>query len=299
MKNYLVIGGAGMIGSTLVKRLLREGHDVMVIDDLSTGTPSNLPTGFAVPGFKIPIIKKISMINDVRDIDGIFHLGMPCSSPLYKEDPYLVGKVIKEFIDIMEYAKKNKIKVVWASTSSVYNGNISPYHEDMAIYPADFYAEARYYLERLAKVYYNFYDIKSIALRFFSVYGPNEKSKGIYANLVSQIMWSKQKNESIDIYNNGKGARDFIHVDDVVRACIMAMNSNIDFDVLNIGTGKAYEMNDIIKAVGLTNFRYTDPPNIVKNFKFPDTLADISKTKTLLGFESKINVLEYLQNIKL
>ncbi len=289
MKKYVVTGNFGFIGSTLTKRLLKEGSVVMGIDDLSTGSMENLPKGFSSP------LTKISYINNICAVDGIFHLGMPSSSPLYKEDPYLVGKVVKEFTDIMEYAKKNKTKVVWSSTSSIYNGNVSPYHEDMEIYPADFYAEARYYLERLAKVYYKFYDVKSIAMRFFSVYGPNEHSKGIYANLVSQIIWAKQKNELIDIYNNGKGARDFVHVDDVVTALIMAMDSDIDFDVLNVGTGKAYEMNDIIKAVGLTNFKYTDPPNIVKNFKFPDTLSDISKTKSLLGFESTIDVLDYLR----
>ena len=291
---YVVTGNCGFIGSTLTKRLLKEGHEVIGIDDLSTGTILNLPKEFHVGA----IISRISDIRKIGDIDGIFHLGIPCSSPLYKENRFLVGKAISEFTEIMEYAKNNKLKVAFASTSSIYNKNISPYHEDMIIYPADFYAEARYAMERLAKVYYDFYDVKSIGLRLFSVYGENEHSKGIYANLVSQIIWAKQKERSIDIYNNGKGARDFIHISDVVEAFIMAMDSNIDFDILNIGTGKAYEINDIIKTVGLKNYRYTDPPGITKNFKFPDTLADISKTRKLLGFEAKIDVLDYLKGDK-
>ncbi len=287
MGKYIVIGGAGMIGNTLVKQLLKEGHESVVIDDLSTGSLSNLPLGF-------PIMHKISHINYVIGIDGIFHLGIPCSSPLYREDRFLVGKAIMEFIEIMEYAKENKVKVVWVSTSSVYNGNTPPYHEDMSIYPVDFYAEARYCMERLAKVYYSFYNVKSIGLRLFSVYGPNERSKGIYANLVSQIMWAKNKGEFFDIYGDGEGIRDFTHVDDVIRACIMAMKSNTNFDILNVGTGKAHTLNQIIEAIGMKDIRYTNPPGVEK-FMAPNTLANMEKTKRVLGFEAKINVIKYLK----
>lgn len=284
---FCVIGGMGFIGSTLVKKLLKEGHEVVGIDDLSTGSVDNLPNGF-------PRLNKISYINYVTNIDGIFHLGIPCSSPLYRENRSLVDKSIKEFIEIMEYAKVNKVKVVWASTSSVYNGNTPPYHEDMPVYPIDFYVEARYAMERLAKVYNTFYGVKSIGLRFFSVFGPNEHSKGIYANLVSQIMWAKNKGEFFDIYGDGEGIRDFTHVNDVIRACIMAMESNISFDILNVGTGKAHTLNQIIEAIGMKNIRYTTPPG-VEGFRSPDTLANMEKTKRVLGFEAQINVIKYLK----
>lgn len=293
MSKFLVCGGAGMIGSTLVKRLLKDNNGVVIIDDLSTGSLKNLPKEFPPSA----IIGRITDIKFVSGLDGIFHLGIPCSSPMYRENRSLVDKSIKEFIEVMEYAKENKVKTVFASTSSVYNGNISPYHEDMTIYPIDFYVEARYAMERLAKVYYNYYKVKTIALRFFSVFGPNEKSKGIYANMVSQIMWAKQKNEPIDIYNEGNGLRDFIHVDDVVNALIMSMNSDIDFDVLNVGTGKAHTINEVIQAIGMTNFKYANPPG-VENFKSPDTLANPEKAIKLLGFEAKINIMDYLKSQK-
>src|SRR3990172_105954 len=101
---YIVTGGCGFIGSNLVKRLSRDGNEVVVIDDCSTGAMSNLPGKFTV-------LRKVSEIRKAEDVDGIFHLGIPSSTPLYRNDRTLVGKAVSEFIDIMEFAKENKIKV--------------------------------------------------------------------------------------------------------------------------------------------------------------------------------------------
>jgi UDP-glucose 4-epimerase len=283
---YIVTGGCGFIGSNLVKRLSRDGNEVVIIDDCSTGAASNLPGKFTV-------LKRISEIKKAEDADGIFHLGIPSSTPLYRDDRSLVGKAICEFIDIMEYAKENKIKVVYASSSSVYNGNKPPYREDMPILATDFYTEARYSMERLAKVYHDFYKVRSVGLRMFSVYGENEKSKGNFANLVSQIMWAKESGKTFDVYNRGEATRDFIHVSDVVDAYVKVMNSDIDFEILNIGTGKAYTINQIIQAVGLKNFRYVETP--FKNY-VDKTIADMRKTEKVLGFQARIDVMDYLKS---
>ena len=282
---YIVTGGCGFIGSNLVKRLIKDGNEVVVVDDLSTGVVSNLPG-------KFNLLKKISEIKKMEDADGIFHLGIPSSSPLYRNNRSLVGKAIGEFIEIMEYAKENKIKVVYASSSSVYNGNKTPYKEDMPILATDFYTEARYAIERLARVYWDFYKVRSIGLRMFSVYGENEKSKGKYANLVSQIIWAKESGELFDVYNRGEATRDFIHVSDVVEAYIKAMNSDLSFEILNIGTGKAYTINQVMQAAGLKNYRYVENP--LKNY-VDKTLADTRKAEKLLGFQAKIDVMEYLK----
>jgi len=282
---YIVTGGCGFIGSNLVKRLIKDGNEVVVVDDLSTGVVSNLPG-------KSNLLKKISEIKKIEDADGIFHLGIPSSSPLYRNNRSLVGKAIGEFIEIMEYAKENKIKVVYASSSSVYNGNKTPYKEDMPILATDFYTEARYAIERLARVYWDFYKVRSVGLRMFSVYGENEKSKGKYANLVSQIIWARSDGTRFDVYNRGEATRDFIHVSDVVEAYIKAMNSDMSFEILNIGTGKAYTINQVMQAAGLKNYRYVETP--LKNY-VDKTLADTRKAEKLLGFQAKIDVMEYLK----
>jgi len=282
---YIVSGGCGFIGSNLVKRLHRDGNEVVVIDDCSTGAMSNLPG-------KFPVFKKISEITKIEDADGIFHLGVPCTTPLYRNDRTLVGKAISEFIEVLDYAKANKIKIVYASSSSVYNGNKPPYREDMPVLATDFYTEARYAMERLAKVYFDFYGVQSIGLRMFSVYGENEKSKGPYANLISQLVWAKESGEVFDVYNNGEAIRDFIHVSDVIEAYVKAMNSDIRFEIINVGTGKACSINQVIQALGMKNYRYIETP--FKNY-VDKTLADTKKAERLLGFEPKVDVMEYLK----
>jgi UDP-glucose 4-epimerase len=282
---YIVTGGAGFIGSSLVRRLLKNRNEVVIVDDFSTGAASNLPG-------ELTILKNISDIRNVEDADGIFHLGIPSSTPLYRKDRSLVGKAILDFIEVMEYASENLIKVVYASSSSVYNGNKPPFREDMPVLATDFYTEARYSMERLAKVYHDFYGVKSIGLRLFSVYGENEKSKGSFANLVSQIMWAKKSGEMFDVYNKGETVRDFIHVSDAVEAFVKAMNSDLDYDIINVGTGKSYTINQIIKAVGLENFRYVKTP--IKNY-VEKTVADTRKAERLLGLEPKTDVMDYLR----
>ena len=284
---YIVTGGCGFIGSNLVMRLAKDKNEAIAIDNLSTGLVSNLPG-------KFPILKSISEIKKIEDADGIFHLGIPSSTPLYRNDRSLVGKAISEFIQIMEYARESRIRVVYASSSSVYNGNKVPYREDMPILVTDFYTEARYAMERLAKLYWDFYKVRSVGLRLFSVYGENEKSKGTFANLVSQIIWAKESGKVFDIYNRGETTRDFIHVSDAVEAFIKAMNFDLDCDVFNIGTGRVYTINQIIEAVGLKNYRYVETP--IKNY-VDKTLADTRKAEKVLGFRAKIDVMEYLKGL--
>ena len=134
---FLVTGGAGFIGSNLVERLVKEGHEVTVIDNLHTGSESNLST----VRNKIKFIKgnsgKVSELNE--KFDGIFHNGIYSSSPMYKENLHFVAQIIDEFIVLLEYARKHGTKIVFASSSSVYSGINPPHNEDMQIKVTDFY----------------------------------------------------------------------------------------------------------------------------------------------------------------
>jgi len=291
---FIVTGGAGFIGSHLAEELIKRGCDVTIIDDLSLGVENNIPKEAT---FIKGSSSKVSEISGL--IDGIFHLGMPSSSPMYKEDPYLVGKTINEAIAIFEYARKNQCKIVYASTSSIYNGNSLPYKEDMPVYVTDYYTECRYAIERLARLYYDLYNVKSIGLRLFSVYGPREEHKGKYANIISQFLWAMLKDQSPIIYGDGNQTRDFIYVSDVVNAFILAMFSNIDCDVFNVGTGKNYSFNEVIKLLNKYLGKDIKPiykPNPIKNYVY-HTLADTTKAEKILGFEAKISLEEGIRNI--
>ena len=164
----LVTGGCGFIGSNLVERIVNEGHSVTVFDNLHTGNLKNIE-GLNVKLHNQPYFKLGEL---VPKVDIIFHIGMPSSTPMYKKNPVLVGEAIKDAIEVFEFAKEKGCKVVYASSSSIYNGNEGRYHENLPVFITDFYTEARYAMERLAKLYNILYGVMNVGMRFFSVYGP-------------------------------------------------------------------------------------------------------------------------------
>lgn len=295
----LVTGGAGFIGSNLVEELVRRGDEIIVVDNLHTGSLENLKS--VKEKIKIIISPCSDLLNlSIRNLDCIFHLGIPSSSPMYKKDHLLVSKSIEDFIKALELAKREGCKLIFASSSSIYNGNPIPWRENMEIKITDFYTEARYAMERLAALYYDLFSIKSIGLRFFSVYGPNEKSKKEYANLISQFLWLMKMGKQPIIYGNGEQTRDFIYVKDAVKACILALECDIGCDIFNVGTGKNYSLNQIVKILNkilgtCIKPKYVENP--IKNYVM-HTLADTKKAEEQLGFKAKYNLEEGIKEIK-
>ena len=294
----IVTGGAGFIGSNLVERLVKDGWDVIVFDNLSTGRIENIKD-LEVEYYTGSTIDYELMHSIAPDVDVIFHLGMPSSSPMYRNDPTLVGKTINEAITIFEYARKKNCKVVYASTSSIYNGNPIPYREDMPIYVTDYYTECRYAIERLAKLYNNLYGVKSVGLRLFSVYGPKEEHKGKYANVVSQFLWSIMRDEPPIIYGDGSQTRDFIHVYDVVEAFMLSADKDFDCEIFNVGTGVSHSFNEVIKIINRIlrkNIKPIYKPNPIKNYVH-HTLADTTKAEKMLGFKFKISLEDGIRSL--
>lgn len=286
-KYSLVTGGAGFIGSNLVARLVQSGNKVIVIDNFETGSLNNLRDNLD----KVVIIpgdcSKIEAI-ELPELEVIYHLGIPSSSPMYKEDPKLVGETIKAFTQILERVKQDypNVKIIYASTSSIYNGNETPFREDMPVYIKDYYTECRYAMERLAQLYYNLHKVKSIGLRFFSVYGPHEEYKKGYANMVTQFLWKLRSNEIPVVYGDGTQSRDFIYVQDAIDACIQAARSEIKWSIFNVGTGVETSFNKTIELLksrlkASVNPQYVRNP--IKNY-VQTTLADIKKAQIKLGF---------------
>ena len=284
----LVTGGCGFIGSNLVERLVGEGYDVTVYDNLSSGSLKNIE-GLDVKFYNRPYAH---LHTSGLEFDVIFHLGIPSSSPMYKENPMLVGEAINDAIRILEYAKKRKCKVVYASSSSIYNGNMVPYREDMPIYVTDYYTECRYAIERLAKLYNTLHGVKSVGLRFFSIYGPKEEYKGRYANVISQFLWLMMKGEPPVIFGDGTQTRDFTYVSDVVDALILAMGKEFECEIFNVGTGVAHTFNEVVELLNRKLGKDIKPiykPNPIKNYVY-HTLADTTKAERILGFKAKIDL---------
>lgn len=294
----LVTGGAGFIGSHLVELLLDKGKDVIVVDNFHTGTPENLSQ------FK----DRIEFINrscgqiskeDIGEIDGVFHLGIYSSSPMYRENPSLVGRSIDDFLNMLELTGDFGVKMVWASTSSIYNGNPTPWKENMKIHVKDYYTEARYSMERLATLHHNWYGTKTLGMRLFSVYGPREECKGKYANVISQFMWGMKDGESPIVYGDGSQRRDFIYVDDITRGLVLALESKIEHGIFNLGTGKSCNLNELVAMINNILQTAIEPSyveNPIEGF-IHDTLADISKSKEILGFEAHIDLEEGIRSL--
>ncbi len=293
----VVTGGAGFIGSNLVRELTSEGHDLVVIDNLHTGTPGNL-SGLG----KVKVIKADSgSINELEmpEAEVIFHFGMPSSSPMYAADRNLSGRTAEEFRIILEYAMLHDSRVVFASTSSLYGRCRPPHSEDMDVVPMEGYTQSRFSMERLAREYHEKHDVSAVGLRLFSVYGPNEKAKGKYANVLSQFLWSMQKGERPIVYGDGTQTRDFVFVKDVVRAFMLAMDSSIRTGVFNVGTGKATTMNAVVQAINTAIGNDIEPLHVgnpVRNYVM-HTQADCSRSMEVLGFEAEYTLERGIEKI--
>ena len=292
LKNKVIVvtGGAGFIGSNLVSELSKN-NKVTVIDNMHTGTEQNLKEEIKSNGVKL--IKA-----DSREIEKIgtspeyiFHLGMYSSTPMYKEDNHRANQVVEGAISVFKYAIANKSKVVFISSSSLYNGHKQPYSEDLMPKVTDFYTEARYYVERLAELYSKLYGLDATGIRLFSVYGKREENKKQYANLITQFIWALKDKKPAVVYGDGSQTRDFTYVSDVVSAAIKA-SAFKGYGIFNVGTGKSYSLNDVIAKISELSGKelkteYVE--NRISNY-VEHTLADTRKSEEILGFKAKYDV---------
>jgi len=291
---YLITGGAGFIGSNLVDKLVSQGHEVIVVDDLSTGDLENIDRHLTQERIEFYNCRAgESLSKALGKLDGIFHLGIPSTTEIYRNDNRLITVAVDDFISIMKLAQQNNCKVVYASSSSLYNGQNPPHKETMQVKVKDFYTEARYFCERLALLWHDFYGVSSIGCRFFSVYGIRERHKGHFANLVSQFLWAIEKGEEIVVYGDGTQTRDFTFVDDICNGLISAMDSElVSCGIFNLGSETSYTINTMIseleKATGRkANVVYKHNP--LKNY-VQDTLADTSAAKNVLKWQAYISL---------
>lgn len=296
-KKIIVTGGTGFIGSNLVDRLA-EKNEVVVIDNFHTGDQKNIES--LLKNNKVQLktmdVKNIHQLDFKADY--VFHMGIYSASPMYRNDPFLVSEVVSGMISVLEYAKKNKSKVVFSSTSSIYNGIKPPHREDIIPLITDYYTEARIAAERMSELYSKLENVDVQAIRFFSVYGPHEEAKKNYANLVTQFYWNIKNNESPVIYGDGTQRRDFIHVSDLVEIILRASQLK-GFNVINGGTGKNYSLNEMLimlnKQLG-TNVKATFIKMPISNYVM-ETLADTTNLKEKLSYTPKITLEEGIKLI--
>jgi len=252
-KKYLVTGGAGFIGSNLVKELSKNA-DVTVIDDLSTGKLENIQE--LIDEKKINFIK--GSITDVdflqkefRNIDYVFHLAAIVSIPKSIIDPVTTHSVnVNGLFNVLIAARDNNVKkVVYSSSCAVYgNPLICPIKENSIKNPLSPYASSKLIGEYYCKIFSEVYKLPTSSLRYFNVYGPNQDPTSEYAAVVPKFIENILENKPIIIYSNGEQTRDFIYVKDVVKANILA-SKNKEIDVYNVGSGNKTTINELAKII--------------------------------------------------
>ncbi len=294
----VLTGAAGFIGSNIAEKLVADGNELVAIDNMHTGSEENLQKVKSKIKFHVSDAGKFfDGFADKCDI--ICHQGVYSSTPMYMKDHRLTSKIIDEFVAILEYMRRRDVKkLVYASTSSIYNGHAPPHVESMAPHIKDFYTEGRYAMERIGELYHKLYGLDVVGLRYFSVYGPHEKSKKNYANLISQFMWSLLKGEPPVIYGDGSQTRDFTYVDDVVNANVLAMKKGVS-GIFNVGTGRTITINEMLSIVNKKLGK--DIPaqyvhNPIKNY-VQLTQAYTAAAKEKLGFEAKISLEEGIERL--
>ena len=295
-------GGAGFIGSNIVEALVDEGVEVVVLDDLYLGTEDNLgDVKDDIDFVKGSVLDVETVQSAIEGCDTVFHQAARSSAPMHQNDPAEGVRVnVEGFINTVEAAKKTSVeKIVYASTSSMYGSVEPPHSEDQDTPPTNLYTASKMSRELYAKVYSQVTDIDFTGLRYFSVYGPHERGKGKYANVVTQFLWKMLDGEQPVIFGDGTQTRDFTYVKDVARANMLAAErrDELNGNVFNVGTGVETSFNEVIvklnKILG-TDIDAERIDNPIDNY-VARTKADTSRSRKVLGFEASRSFGEGLQ----
>jgi len=300
-KNALVTGGAGFIGSHLVEALLAEGCEVTVLDNLSSGSLSNLAPMKDYITFYQNDIREPDMVEKAAEgCDVIFHLAAVVAVQQTIGNP-VESAMINDIgtINVLEAArKKNVQRMVLASSCAVYGDDPRlPKEENMTPKPASPYAVHKLSAEHYARVYYELFGLETVSLRFFNVYGPRQDPSSSYSGVISIFMTQAVSNRAPVIYGDGNQSRDFVYVKDVVKANLLAANSNhIAGSVMNIGTGSYVLINRLWKLI--SSFSGQRPEPKYKPARHGDILhsvASMELTKSVLKFKNDFSLEQGLE----
>ena len=246
---FVVTGGAGFVGSHLVKLLVKKGHDVTVIDNLHTGKLENLEVVSDKIKFQnIDIQDYDSMEKELRDIDGVFHqAALTVVQDSFKMPDKYYSVNVDGTENIFKIAQKNNFKVVYASSSSVYgHQDVVPILENFEKKPINPYGKTKLDDEVLAEKYAK-HGVKIIGLRYFNIFGKGQTLE--YAGVITKFLDRLEDKESPIIFGTGSQIRDFIHVEDIAKANLLAMKSDVSFTHANIGTGNSISILELAKIM--------------------------------------------------
>ena len=296
----LVTGGAGFIGSHVVERLLKDGHHVRVLDNLSTGRRENL--AFAGTTAALEVIE-----GDLRDlavveraaagVSVIYHQAAMRSVPRSVDDPLGANdNNVNGTLHVFEAARRHGVRrVVYASSSSVYGDNPElPKREDQVLAPVSPYAVSKAAGEHYARVWSKLYGVETVGLRYFNVFGPRQDPASEYAAVLPRFILWALRGQPLEVHGDGTQSRDFTYIENVVEANLLAGQArDVAGEAFNVGCGERTSLLDVIgmleRLLGRPIERRHSP---VRGGDVPHTMADVSKAKRLLGYAPLVNFAE-------
>ena len=302
MPTALVTGAAGFIGSNLADALLDRGYRVRGVDDFSTGRRSNLEPLSSREDFSFreaDIRDAEAMADAVDGVDSLFHQAAVASVPRSVEDPVATTDAnCTGTATVLDAARRADVDTaVVASSSSVYGASEElPKVETMPATPESPYALSKYFTEELALQFSDFYDIDTVALRYFNIFGPRQDPEGQYAAVIPKFISLMLDGERPVIFGDGEQSRDFTYVDNAVQANVLAAEGDVTGEAFNVGTGGRVTVNELVDALNET--LGTDVTPIHDNPRPGDVRhshADVSKAADLLGYDPEVGFEEGLE----
>jgi len=298
----LVTGGAGFIGSHVVDRLVNDGYNVRIIDDLSNGKLDNIQRHLS--SGKVDFVKgnirDASLVRKTVDnVDVVVHLAALTSVPFSIENPDLTFDVnlLGTLNLIRSSVKENVGRFVFISSCAVCGEpEFLPVKEEHRTDPISPYAESKLLAERYCLGFNGRQLLRSVVLRFFNVYGPRQGMND-YSGVITRFIDSSRQRLPLIIYGDGSQTRDFVNVNDIVEAVLASMNSSkAEGEVFNIGSGKPTSINELAKTVlELVGVDLKICYEKSRAGDIQDSYADISKAKKFLGYEPKVSLRDGLQ----
>ena len=270
----LVTGGAGFVGTNLIKRLLNDGHTVTSIDDYSTGCIDNEQEGAI---YYDSDIVKFFKDSSPEEYDVVFHMAAVARiQPSFTNPEKYIDTNFNGTYEVVKYCSSLHIPLIYAGSSSHHSGKFkNPYtfSKDLG--------------EDVIKLYQEHFELKASIARFYNVYGPYQLTEGGYTTLIGRWMSNIENNMPCEIYGDGTKRRDFTHVYDIVDGLIRIMKQQVYGHVFEFGRGKNYSINEVAKMFGIS-------PEYLPN-KPGEALADYSHAASILAWEPSLNLIDYIE----
>ena len=278
--NVLVTGGAGFVGTNLIKRLLKDGHNVVSIDNYSTGKEENHQEGCQY--VKADIRDIVSYDTFMENPDVVYHLAaLPRIQPSFEYPALTLEVAILGTLNLLEWVKEKKCRMIFAGSSSVHSGKFK-----------NPYTFSKNVADDMCLLYKKHFGVNVSICRFYNVYGPHQLTEGDYCTVVGIFEKQYENGEELTITGDGEQRRDFTHIDDIVDGMILTAECETSWETIELGRGNNHSINELVKMFGC-GFTYIPArPGEAK-----ETLCNTLISKRLIGYEPTRNLEDYVKEV--